>query len=73
MNERILHIIKFPDSLKASDIGELRREISNYPYVQPIRALFLMALHQFQPEAYQKELALTAAYTTDKKNFVSAD
>ncbi|MCT3991602.1 hypothetical protein HZQ23_11355 [Elizabethkingia anophelis] len=67
MNERILHIIKFPDSLKASDIGELRREISNYPYVQPIRALFLMALHQFQPEAYQKELALTAAYTTDKK------
>lgn len=26
-----------------------------------------MALHQFQPEAYQKELALTAAYTTDKK------
>ncbi len=67
MNERILHIIKFPESLKASDIGELRREISNYPYVQPIRALFLMALHQFQPEAYQKELALTAAYTTDKK------
>ena len=37
MNERILHIIKFPESLKASDIGELRREISNYPYVQPIQ------------------------------------
>ncbi|WP_336664717.1 hypothetical protein [Elizabethkingia meningoseptica] len=67
MNERILHIIKSPGLLKVSDIGELKREISNYPYVQPIRALYLMALHQFQPEDYQKELALTAAYTTDKK------
>ncbi|NAW52187.1 hypothetical protein GNY06_12655 [Elizabethkingia argentiflava] len=67
MNDRILHIIEQPENLKYSDIKVLRKEISNYPYIQPIRALYLMALHRFKPREYQKELALTAAYTTDKK------
>lgn len=67
MNARILQILQAPDLIKVSDVDELRREISNYPYVQPLRALYLLSLNKFQPESYQKELAVTAAYTTDKK------
>lgn len=67
MNERVLKILKSPELLRSSDREELKREIANYPYVQPLRALYLLSLHKFAPELYSKELAITAAYTTDKK------
>jgi len=67
INARVLEILKSPELLNSSDVELLKREISNYPYIQSIRAVYLLALNKFSPKDYQKELALTAAYTTDKK------
>ncbi len=75
MNSRVLNLLRDPAQMKTSDLDLMRREISNYPYVQSVRALYLMALHRFAPEEYKKELSVTAGYTTNKKilyNLVNA-
>ena len=67
MNARILKLIKNPEVIQNQDLDLLNSEINKHPYLQNIRALHLIATHQFNIENYQKELSLTAAYTTDKK------
>ena len=67
MNARILELIKNPEVIQNQDLDLLNSEINKHPYLQNIRALHLIATHQFNIENYQKELSLTAAYTTDKK------
>jgi hypothetical protein len=67
MNARILELIKNPEVIQNQDLDLLNSEVSKHPYLQNIRALHLIATHQFNIENYQKELSLTAAYTTDKK------
>ena len=67
MNARIIDLIKNPEAIQLQDLDLLRKEIKKSPYIQNIRALHLYGVHQLQPENYQKELSLTAAYTTDKK------
>lgn len=67
MNPRVLTLIKNPESIQREDLEILSSAISEFPYIQNIRALRLMGIHQFSPELYQQELSKTAAYTTDKK------
>ena len=67
MNARILKLIKNPEVIQNQDLDLLNSYINKHPYLQNIRALHLIATHQFNIENYQKELSLTAAYTTDKK------
>lgn len=67
MNPRVLTLIKSPESIQREDLEILSSSITEFPYIQNIRALHLMGIHQFQPEHYQQELSKTAAYTTDKK------
>jgi hypothetical protein len=67
MNARILELIKNPEVIQNQDLDLLNSEVNKHPYLQNIRALHLIATHQFNIENYQKELSLTAAYTTDKK------
>ena len=67
MNARIIDLIKNPEAIQLQDLDLLQKEIKKSPYIQNIRALHLYAVHQLQPENYQKELSVTAAYTTDKK------
>ena len=67
MNARILELIKNPAIIQHQDLDLLNSEVKKHPYLQNIRALHLIATHQFNIENYQKELSLTAAYTTDKK------
>lgn len=67
MNARILELIKNPAVIQNQDLDLLNSEVKKHPYLQNIRALHLIATHQFNIENYQKELSLTAAYTTDKK------
>lgn len=67
MNPRVLTLIKSPESIQREDLEILSSSITEFPYIQNIRALHLMGIHQFHPELYQQELSKTAAYTTDKK------
>lgn len=67
MNPRILELIKNPKNIQLEDLGLLKEEIHTFPYIQNIRALHLYGVHLYEKENYQKELSVTAAYTTDKK------
>lgn len=67
MNPRVLELIKNPKNIQSEDLGLLKEEIHAFPYIQNIRALHLYGVHLYEKENYQKELSVTAAYTTDKK------
>lgn len=67
MNPRVLELIKNPKNIQSEDLSLLKEEIHTFPYIQNIRALHLYGVHLYEKENYQKELSITAAYTTDKK------
>lgn len=67
MNTRILDIIKNPELINNEDLPLLQSEIEKFPYMQSLRAIYLLGVHQFYNDDFQKELTKTAAYTTDKK------
>ncbi len=67
MNARILDLIKDPELIEQQDLATLTSELKIHPYLQSVRALHLLGTHRFNPENYQQELSITAAYTTDKK------
>ena len=67
MNPRVLELLKNPKNIQSEDLNLLKEEIHAFPYVQNIRALHLYGVHLYDQENYQKELSITAAYTTDKK------
>lgn len=74
MNTRILDLIKNPELLQIEDLKLLELEIEKTPYMQSLRAIYLLGVHQFYHENFQAELTKTAAYTTDKKilyNFIN--
>lgn len=67
MNTRVLELLKKPELLAKEDLNIIEKEIQKMPFVQSIRALYLLGVYQFHSEVYQQELSKTAAYTTDKK------
>lgn len=67
MDPRVLELLKNPKSIQSEDLNLLKEEIHAFPYIQNIRALHLYGVHLYDKENYQKELSVTAAYTTDKK------
>lgn len=67
ISNRILELLKTPELLLESDLPVIKEEIQKYPYIQSIRALQLLGIHQFETENYNHKLSETAAYTTDKK------
>ena len=67
MNARILELINNPEIIQNQDLDLLNGELKKHPYLQNIRAIHLLGTHKFESENYQKELSVTAAYTTDKK------
>ena len=67
MNTRILELLKDPELLQENDLQYVEKEVKDYPYIQSIRALYLLGVHRFRQDIYPEELSKTAAYTTDKK------
>ena len=55
-----------PYQLTAENTAALKDVISEYPYLQSARALYLKALNQQRSFLYNSELKKTAAYTTDR-------
>ena len=67
METRIIDFIKNPETLRVEDLSLLETEIEKFPYMQSLRAIYLLGVHRFYNENFSKELAKTAAYTTDKR------
>ena len=67
METRIIDLIKNPETLRVEDLSLLETEIEKFPYMQSLRAIYLLGVHRFYNEHFPKELAKTAAYTTDKR------
>ena len=67
METRIIDLIKNPETLRVEDLSLLETEIEKFPYMQSLRAIYLLGIHRFYNENFSKELAKTAAYTTDKR------
>ena len=67
METRIIDLIKNPETLRVEDLNVLETEIEKFPYMQSLRAIYLLGVHRFYNEHFPKELAKTAAYTTDKR------
>ena len=67
METRIIDLIKSPETLRVEDLNLLETEIEKFPYMQGLRAIYLLGVHRFYNEHFPKELAKTAAYTTDKR------
>lgn len=67
MNARIIELIKNKELLQPEDLNLLKEEIKSKPYVQSLRALYLLGASRFDAGNYQQKLSETAAYTTDKK------
>ena len=67
METRIIDLIKKPETLRVEDLNLLETEIEKFPYMQSLRAIYLLGVHRFYNEHFPKELAKTAAYTTDKR------
>lgn len=67
IQERILDLFKKPQSIQYEDLALLQMEISKYPFMQSLRAIYLYGNQIFNDENYPNCLSQTAAYTTDKK------
>jgi len=60
------NIITNPSLLKNSDIPHLSSIITEFPYFQSARILYLKGLKNTESFKYNKNLKITAAYTTDR-------
>lgn len=68
IQDRTFELLKNPKNIQIEDLQILEKDITKYPYMQSIRALYLYGSHLYNQNAYNELLTLTAAYTTDKKN-----
>jgi hypothetical protein len=77
--QTFLNILDAKNKIQQVETAELKNVINKYPYFQTARTLYLKGLKKQDSFKYNKELKITAAYTTDRtilfnyitsKNFV---
>ncbi|MGB5982459.1 MAG: hypothetical protein WBG46_09980 [Nonlabens sp.] len=64
--KRLHHLLENPREVHIEDLRELSRLVSEYPYFQAARSLYLKCLKESNSPIYNKELQTTAAHTTDR-------
>ena len=62
----LLSILENPEQLTAAQTSELAEIVAEFPFFQPVRAVFLKGLKNQGSFNYNKELKRTAALTTDR-------
>lgn len=70
---RIEYLIQNPNEVEYTDLELLNTEIEKYPYFYSLRALKLLALKKGNDANYEKELKVTSAYSSNRKelyNFI---
>ncbi|MFC4723502.1 hypothetical protein ACFO5O_14290 [Geojedonia litorea] len=60
------YLLQHPERITKQHTSDLTTVLSEYPYFQPARALYLKGLKNKDSFNYNSELKITAAYTTDR-------
>jgi hypothetical protein len=64
--KQFTYLLQQPQQITAEQTSDIRSIISEFPYFQPARALYLKGLKNKESFNYNQELKITAAYTTDR-------
>src|SRR5690606_27670022 len=74
--EQFTSLLLHPQDITAEQTLLIQSVITDYPFFQPARALYLKGLKSKQSFKYNQELKTTAAYTTDRSilfDFITSD
>ncbi|GAA4240796.1 hypothetical protein [Winogradskyella damuponensis] len=64
--QELTYLLQHPEAITASQTEVLASAIKQYPYFQPLKALYLKGLKQKESYKYNNALKVTAAHTTDR-------
>jgi hypothetical protein len=64
--KQFTYLLQHPQKITAEQTSDIRSIISEFPYFQTARALYLKGLKNKDSFKYNQELKITAAYTTDR-------
>ena len=64
--QELTYLLQHPEAVTASQVDVLSSTINEYPYFQPLRALYLKGLKQKESYKYNNTLKITAAHTADR-------
>ncbi|WP_353778220.1 hypothetical protein [Winogradskyella sp. 3972H.M.0a.05] len=64
--EDFTYILQNPQNITKTQVDDISKVVSDYPYFQPARALLLKGLKNIESFKYNQELKTTAAYTSDR-------
>ncbi|QNK77542.1 hypothetical protein H7F37_00105 [Winogradskyella sp. PAMC22761] len=64
--QELTYLLQHPEAVTAPQTEVLASAIKEYPYFQPLRALYLKGLKQKESYKYNNTLKTTAAHTTDR-------
>ncbi|MCA0151752.1 hypothetical protein [Winogradskyella vincentii] len=62
----LTYLLQHPEAITSSQTEALANKIKQYPYFQPLHALYLKGLKQKDSYKYNNTLKVTAAHTTDR-------
>ena len=62
----LTYLLQNPEAITSSQTEMLAKKIKEYPYFQPLHALYLKGLKQKESYKYNNALKTTAAHTTDR-------
>ncbi|MBL87475.1 MAG: hypothetical protein CMO82_12535 [Winogradskyella sp.] len=64
--KELTYLLQHPEAVTASQTDALLAKIIEFPYFQPLRALYLKGLKQKESYKYNNALKVTAAHTADR-------
>ncbi|MDB9754810.1 hypothetical protein OAB20_00795 [Winogradskyella sp.] len=64
--KELSYLLQHPEAVTAAQVDALSLKIKEYPYFQPLKALYLKGLKQKESYKYNHTLKQTAAHTTDR-------
>ena len=64
--QELTYLLQHPEAVTAPQTEALSAKINEYPYFQPLRALYLKGLKQKESYKYNNALKVTAAHTADR-------
>jgi len=74
--QELTYLLQHPEAITASQSDALSSTIKDYPYFQPLRALYLKGLKLKESYKYNYALKITAAHTSDRSvlfDYITSD
>ncbi|MEO1031646.1 MAG: hypothetical protein AAFX55_09600, partial [Bacteroidota bacterium] len=64
--QELTYLLQHPEAITSAQTELLAEKINEFPYFQPLRALYLKGLKQKESYKYNNTLKMTAAHTADR-------